>query len=163
MSPFDASTTWSKPPSMSKTHVFVSFDVEHDGELYERLLAQSRSPSSLFTVLGSSERSAGTDVGNERVRRRIREADQVIIICGKHTEESPGVSAELLIAQEEKTPYFLLWGRREIMCTKPHGAKAAEGMYSWTWQILHDQIALTLRKIEADAAALIVSDATRKR
>ena len=148
---------------MRKVQVFVSFDVEHDGELYERLLAQSRSPSSGFRVLGGSERSAGTDVGSASVRRRIREADQVIVICGKHTRASTCVSAELLIAREERTPYFLLWGRREIMCTKPIGAKASEGMYGWTRQILQDQIALTFRKAQSDAAVETVRHAARKR
>lgn len=143
-------------------NVFISFDIENDGELYELLLAQSRSPSSGFAVLGGSERSTETEVGSERVRRRIREADQVIVICGKHTETSTRMSAELLIAQEEQTPYFLLWGRREIMCTKPIGAKPAEGMYSWTGPILHDQIALTLRKAQTDAAAETVRDAARR-
>ena len=148
---------------MSKIHVFVSFDVEHDGELYELLLAQSRSPSSGFTVSGGSERSADTEAGSERLRRRIREADQVIIICGRHTDASTRMRAELLIAQEERTPYILLWGRRELMCTKPIGAKPAEGMYSWTRQILQDQIALTSRKAQSDAAVEAVRDATRRR
>ncbi len=148
---------------MSKIQVFVSFDIEHDGELYEELLEQSRSPSSGFAVLGGSERSTVTDVGSEGVRRRIREADQVIVICGEHTEGSTRVSAELLIAQQERTPYFLLWGRREIMCTKPIGAKPLEGMYSWTRPILQNQIALTFRKAESDAASETVRDATRKR
>jgi len=143
--------------------VFVSFDIENDKELYELLLTQSRSPSSGFAVLGGSERSADTDVGSERVRRRIREADQVIVICGKHTETSTRVSAELLIAQEEQIPYFLLWGRREIMCTKPIGAKPADGMYSWTGQILQDQIAFTFRKTRTDAVAETLRDAARKR
>jgi hypothetical protein len=149
-------------PSASQIRVFVSFDIEHDGELYERLLAQSRTPSSGFAVLGGSVRPAAADVWNEAVRRRIREADQVIVICGEHTESSPRVSAELRIAQEEQIPYFLLWGRREIMCTKPIGAKPAEGMYSWTRQILHDQIMLTSRRTGADVAAEIQRNATRK-
>ena len=149
--------------SMSKVHVFVSFDIEHDGELYELLLAQSRSPGFDFAVSGGSERSKDTDVCSESVRRRIREADQVIVICGEHTEASPRMSAELRIAQEERTPYFLLWGRREIMCTKPIGAKPTEGMYSWTRQILRDQIAVTLRKAHADAADAALGAATRKR
>jgi hypothetical protein len=143
--------------------VFVSFDVENDGELYELLLAQSRSPSSGFAVSGSSEPSSDTEVGRERVRRRIREVDQVIVICGKHTEDSTRMSAELLIAQEEQRPYFLLWGRREIMCTKPIGAKPADGMYSWTGPVLQDQIALTLRKVRTDAATETIRDAARKR
>jgi len=147
---------------MSRLHVFVSFDMEHDGELYELLLAQSRAPSSGFAVLGGSERSTATDVGSERARRLIGEADQVIVICGEHTEASIAVSAELRIAQQERTPYFLLWGRREIMCTKPIGAKPAEGMYSWTRQILQDQIMITSRRTGADVAAEIQRNATRK-
>ncbi len=131
---------------MTKIHVFVSFDIEHDGELYELLLAQSRAPSSGFAVLGRSDRSTSTDLSRERVRRRIRKADQVIVICGEHTKASTRVSAELRTAQEERTPYFLLWGRREMMCTKPVGAKPAEGMYSWTRPILQDQILLTSRR-----------------
>ena len=138
---------------MSKVPVFVSYDVEHDGELYELLLAQSETSGSGFAVLAGSERSTATDAERERVRRRIRGADQVIVICGEHTEASICVSAELRIAQEEQIPYILLWGRREIMCTKPIGAKPAEGMYSWTRQILQDQIILTFRRAAADAAA----------
>ncbi|HEY7818335.1 MAG TPA: TIR domain-containing protein [Vicinamibacteria bacterium] len=147
---------------MSKVHVFVSFDLEHDEDLYERLVAQSRTPSSGFAVSGGSKRST-THLATESVRRQIREADQVIVICGEHTEASACVGAELLVAQEEQTPYFLLWGRRDSMCTKPHGAKTAEGMYSWTRQILQEQITFTSRKAAADAAAASLCNAHAKR
>jgi len=147
---------------MSDIHVFVSFDIEHDGDLYELLLAHSRSPSSGFAVSAGSERSKSTIAGSERLRRSIREADQVIVICGEHTEGSARVGAELRIAQEEHKPYFLLWGRREMMCTKPIGAKRSEGMYSWTRQVLQDQIMLTLRKAASDQAAQTVRNTTRK-
>jgi hypothetical protein len=147
--------------AVSKVHVFVSFDIEHDGELYERLLAQSRTPSSGFAVLGGSERSTATDVWSERLRRRIRGADATIVICGEHTESSTRVHAELRIAQEERIPYFLLWGRREIMCTKRIGAKSAEGMYSWTRQIAQDQITLPSRKAGVDATVETARHATR--
>ncbi len=138
---------------MSKTNVFVSFDTDHDGDLYELLLAQSQAACSEFGVSGGSDRLPSTVVGSESVRRQIRESDQVIVICGEHTEASVRVSAELRIAHEEGTPYFLLWGRRDIMCTKPIGAKPSDGMYSWTRQILQDQIAFTLRNARADAKA----------
>jgi len=138
---------------MSNVHVFVSFDIENDAELYERLLEQSQNSGSGFAVSGRSERSTAANASGERERRRIREADQVIIICGEHTESSVPVSVELGIAQQEGTPYFLLWGRRNLMCTKPVGAKPAEGMYSWTHQILQDQIAYTIRKARSDATA----------
>ena len=147
---------------VSKIQVFVSFDTEHDGKLYERLLSHSKSPTSSFGVLGRSERVITPDVWSEKTRRKIADADQVIIICGEHTESATHVSAELRIAGEEGTPYFLLWGRRELMCTKPVGAKTAEGMYSWTRQVLHDQIALISRKADADATAETLRNATRK-
>ena len=72
------------------------------------------------------------------------------------------MSAELRVAQQERTPYFLLWGRREIMCTKPIGAKPADGMYSWTRQILQEQFTLASRRTGADVAAQIQRNATRK-
>lgn len=137
--------------SMNQTQVFVSFDVERDGELLEELREQSS--NSGFNVLGCSERHTATDVWNERARRRIRSADQVIFICGEHTEASVSMSAEILIAQQEQTPYFLLWGRRGIMCTKPVGAKSAEGMYLWSPQVLQDQLAITSRSTHTDELA----------
>jgi hypothetical protein len=147
---------------MTQIQVFVSFDTEHDRELYELILAQSRTPGSRFTVSGGSERPSAEDVWSETVRRRIREADQVIVICGEHTEASASVGAELRITREEDTPYFLVWGRRGVMCTKPFGAKPAEGMYSWTRQILEDQIAFNLRNAGTDVLAGALRSASRK-
>jgi len=136
---------------MSPIGVFVSFDVEHDKELFELLAAQAGTAGFDFMVLGGSVRSAGTGLAVEEVRHQIREADQMIVLCGEHTEESFGMAEELRIAKEEQTPYILLWGRRAVMCTKPIGAKPAEGMFSWTQEILQDQIGLSLRNAVADA------------
>ena len=138
---------------MSEIHVFASFDVDHDRELYERLLAQSATPGFTFDVLGASERYTAGDLWSEGVRRRIREADQVIVICGEHTDESLGVFAELRIAQEEQRPYFLLWGWRDSMCKKPAGAKPTDGMYSWTLPILLDQIDRVKRAADREEVA----------
>ncbi len=131
---------------MSKVNVFVSFDLEHDADLYALLLEQSESASLGFEVSGRSEASTLKDPEGVGLRRRIREADLVIVICGEHTDASKGVFAELRIAQEEQKPYFLLWGRRDRMCTKPVGAKSSEGIYNWTSEILQDQITLMTRK-----------------
>ena len=149
-------------PSGSKIQVFVSFDIERDEELYELLLTQTRTSSFGFAVLGSSERMTATDDWSERARLQIRAADQVIVICGEHTEASPSVHAELRIAQEERTPYFLLWGRPGVMCTKPIGAKTDDVMYSWTGQILQNQMAFTARQADANATAETMRHAARK-
>jgi hypothetical protein len=141
--------------------IFVIFDTEHDGDLYALLRAQSNSLDCGFSVMGGSEVSRGTEAARARVRDQIREADQAIVICGEHTEASPDVHAEFLIAIEEETPYFLLWGRRGVMCTKPIGATRVEGMYSWTGQILHDQIAFNLRRSNTEAKARSLRRVTR--
>jgi hypothetical protein len=54
------------------------------------------------------------------------------------------------MAQEEDRPYVLLWGRREPMCKKPTTARPADSMYSWTPEILRDQI-LMHRRLSAQS------------
>ena len=126
--------------------IYISFDIRHDHGLYERLVDQSGAAG--FTVSSGSESevaASAVEIWDARVRRRIREADQMIVICGQHSDASECMSDEIRIAREEGTPYFLLWGRRETMCTKPAGAKNDEGMYNWTPAILQNQIAIALR------------------
>ncbi len=131
---------------MSAINIFVSFDLDHDADLYDLLLEQSENATLGFEVSGRSEAPTLKDPEGAGLRRRIREADQVIVIRSEHTDVSAGVFAELRIAQEEQKPYLLLWGRRDSMCTKPAGAKPREGMYSWTSQTLQEQITLMARK-----------------
>ena len=130
---------------MPNVRIFMSFDRENDEDLHDLLLEQSRRQSSGFEISARSEATTMTDRWDEKVRRQISEVDEVIVICGEHTASSVRVNAELRIAQEEQKPYFLLWGRRERMCTKPTGSKRDDSMYSWTWDILQDLIVTTLR------------------
>lgn len=123
----------------------MSFDPQNDGDLRDLLVEQSSRRGSGFEIVALSEPWTTGERWDEFVRRRIRDVDEVIVICGEHTGASPGASAELRISQEESKPYFLLWGRREAMCTRPAGARPADLMYSWTWEILQSQIALALR------------------
>jgi MTH538 TIR-like domain (DUF1863) len=126
------------------SRVFVSYDRAHDGDLRDRLLAEARS-GSLFAVAASSEAAADADGLDERIRERIAAADAVIVICGEHTDECPGVSNELRITREEQKPHLLLWGRRAAMCKKPAGAKVDDSMYGWTPEILRAQLQMLMR------------------
>ncbi len=125
--------------------VFVSYDREHDVDLHDRLVEQASKSPTGFEISARSRARAPADFWDEGLRRDIREADEVIIICGEHTDRSERVGTELRIAREEERPYFLLWGRRELMCTRPKTAKPADAMYSWTWEILQNQI-LTIHR-----------------
>jgi hypothetical protein len=128
----------------ARIRVFVSYDPETDGDLCEMLVDQARLTGARFEVFARSSGRFRTDADGA-LRRAIRGSDQVIILCGEHTDCSQSVGAELRIAKEEERPYLLLWGRRERMCTKPFTAKPADVMYSWTLEILDYQLLSVLR------------------
>ena len=130
---------------MNRTRIFVSFDHENDSDLSDLITAQSKRPGSNFEIIGSGSSATARRGLGEESRSRIRQADEVVVICGELTHEATCVSVELGIAQEEDKPYMLLWGRREKMCMKPEGARPADAMYSWTPEILSSQIVTTLR------------------
>ena len=132
--------------------VYVSFDLEHDGDLHDRLLEQSS--QSAFTISSRSEAGDMTEAWTAHARVRITESDEVVVICGEHTDASRRVSAELKIAQEEHKPYVLLWGRREKMCKKPQSARSIDGMYGWTASVLERQLADGLRRIQGREAGI---------
>jgi hypothetical protein len=130
---------------VSRIRVFLSFDGDHDGDLHDRLQTLATRPGSSFECSARSDGHSLNEAWNAASRTRIRAADEVVVICGEHTNASPRVAAELRIAQEEGKPYLLLWGRRECMCTKPEGAKPGDAMYSWAGDMLDTQISATLR------------------
>ena len=130
---------------MPRIRIFVSFDADVDADLHDLLHAQSIRPGSAFELSAHSPSGEMTEARTVSSRARIRTADEVVVICGEHTNASPGVAAELRIAQEEEKPYLLLWGRRDLMCTKPDAAKTTDAMYSWTRDVLESQMSATLR------------------
>ena len=140
-----------------KIRVFVSYDREHDGDLYDLLVAQAAKGTSGFEISARSQARGSTDLWDKALRHAIRDSDEVIVICGAHTNGSGRVSAELRIAQEEERPYFLLWGRRELMCTKPATARPADAMYSWTREILQYQLQFTIRRAAPPSARVAQS------
>ncbi len=129
----------------SNLRVYMSYDLEHDQDLHDLLVTHSRSCSS-FTIAHRSEAGAMSEQWDARQRSRIEGADEVIVICGEHSDDSPRMSAELRMAQAQDKPILLLWGRRSCMCKKPLGAKPEDGMYSWTREILQEQVQATLRR-----------------
>jgi hypothetical protein len=128
----------------NRIRVFVSYDLEADGDLFELLAEKASKGSCRFEVTARSSAQSAKE-SDQALRRAIREADQVIVICGEHADSSVTMATELRVAQEEERPYVLLWGRRERMCTKPMTAKSADAIYSWTWEILERQLVTVLR------------------
>jgi len=121
---------------MAPKRVFASFDLDHDDDLRNLLVEQSRHPDSPFVVADSSVKEPMAGDWRVKVRKRMRQVDMVVILCGEHTSDAATVNAELKIAKEESIPCFLLWGRAGTKCSKPTSADASERVYRWTWESL---------------------------
>ncbi len=125
--------------------IFVAFDVDHDKDLCDQLL-ESAQHQRAFEVSGRSRNDAISEPWQRKTQALIAAADQVVVVCGEHTDESERVSAEFRMAREQGKPILLLWSRREAMCKKPVGARPDDSMYSWTPDILRDQLLANQRK-----------------
>ena len=121
---------------MSKKRVFTSFDFDHDEDLRNLLVGQSKHPDSPFEMADWSVKEQMTGDWKAKVRAQIKKCDLAIIMCGNHTATASGVSIELSIAQEEGIPYYLLSGRSGNDCEKPKAAKSSDKIYKWTWDNL---------------------------
>lgn len=122
--------------TVAKAKIFTSFDFDHDEDLRTMLVGQSKHEDTPFELSDWSLKAPLTGDWKEKIRTRIKKVDQVIVICGEHTDTAAGVSAELSIAKEEKIPYFLLYGRSSKTCKKPKAASEIDKMYEWTWENL---------------------------
>lgn len=125
---------------MAKIPVYVSFDYDHDADLKTLLVGQAANTESPFDVADWSIKKASPD-WQEDAARRIRRVDQVIVICGEHTDTASGVDVEVKIAQAEGRSYFLLYGRSTKNCKKPSAARLTDKMYEWSWVNLKRLIA----------------------
>ncbi len=121
---------------MAKQRIFISFDYDHDEDIKIMLAGQAKLGDSPFDFIDASVKEPLTGDWKEKVKRRIRNCDQVIVLCGTSTNTASGVSAEVEITQDVGKPYFLLWGRAAKTCVKPSAALSTDKIYEWTWPTL---------------------------
>lgn len=116
--------------------LFISFDYDHDATLRDFLVGQSKNSDSPFEFADASVKAPLTGDWEEKVRGRIDRADQVAVVCGKHTDTAAGVATEVAIARELEKPYFLLAGYKDGGNKRPKTALSTDKMYEWTWDNL---------------------------
>ena len=121
---------------MAKKRAFISFDFDHDKDLRGSLVEQAKQPDSPFRIKDGSVQEPITEKWKQEARALIRRADLIIVICGEHTHDAAGVTAEVTIVHEENKPYFLLKGRRYKTCKKPMSALRTDKIYRWTLENL---------------------------
>jgi len=125
---------------MAKPRIFISFDFDHDEDLRNLLVGQSKNDDSPFEIADWSLKEPLDGDWKEKIKTRIRSCLQMIVICGEHTDNTPGINHEVKVAQDEEKPYFLLYGRSDKDCKKPSTAKSSDKMYKWTWDNLKNLI-----------------------
>ena len=126
--------------NMKKKKVFISFDYDHDLELKNALVAQAELDDSPFEINDVSIKQAIDQNWKLFARRKIKESDVVVFICGRYTSNATGVTAEMSITREENKAYFLLCGRKDGNVQKPQNAKNSDRVYKWDWQNLKNLI-----------------------
>lgn len=119
-----------------KKKAYICFDYDNDFELKECLVGQAKNPDSPFSISDVSIKQEIQTNWKFYARQKIRNADIIIVLCGKHTNTAKGVAAELSITQEERKPCFLLCGRSDGNVTKPINARTSDKIYKWTWDNL---------------------------
>jgi len=117
-----------------KTKVFVSFYFDHDQDLKNLFVGQAQHDNTPFELSNLSVKQALLGDWRAKVRQKIMNSEQVVVICGEYTHTATGVSDELRMAQELGKPYFLLKGKSDKTCTWPSGVKDTDKMYRWTWE-----------------------------
>lgn len=122
--------------SQQKRRVFISFDYDHDSDLKTLLVGQSKHEDTPFEISDWSVKEELSGDWKAKVRTKIKKVDIVAVICGEYTDTATGVSAEVMISQEEEKPYFLLAGRASGKNKKPKAAKSSDSIYKWTWENL---------------------------
>jgi len=121
---------------MAMKRAFISFDYDHDNDRRGDLVSQAERPDSPFNITDWSLKEPVNGKWKKKVRDIIRRTDLTIVICGEHTHDAAGVTAEVTIVHEEKKPYFLLKGRRYKTCKKPRSARREDTIHPWRWPTL---------------------------
>lgn len=121
---------------LANSRVFISFDYDSDSDLKRLLVGQAKNPDTPFEISDWSVKEHISGDWKKKVKSRLTRVDQMVIICGHHTNAAAGVAAEVELAQDERLPYFLLHGRANGTVYKPKTARSTDKIYDWTWDNL---------------------------
>jgi hypothetical protein len=110
--------------------VLISYDYDHDLDIKNALVAQSRLDDSPFSIEDWSVKEE-SNTWRADAQSRISRSGLVIVLCGKNMATASGVNVEIGLAKEVGTDFILLAGRGSDS-TRPTAASANK-LYDWTW------------------------------
>lgn len=121
-------------PLSTRKKVFVSFDFDNDKFLKESFIGQCKLDQSPFEVMDYSLKEASKEKDwADKARKKIEQADLVIVMLGPTTHQSPGVLKEIAIAKALKKKIIQIIGYKDV---KYQRIKGAGKLYHWKWENL---------------------------
>ena len=118
----------------TRKKVFVSFDFDNDKFLKDSFIGQCKLDQSPFEVMDYSLKEASKEKEwEEKARKKIEQADLVIVMLGNYTHKAPGVLKEIAIAKELKKKVIQLIGHKDGTYQR---IKGAGYLYHWKWETL---------------------------
>lgn len=116
---------------MAKTRVFVSYDYEHDSNLKDTFIAQSKLLDSPFSIHDVSIQEP-TPEWQQKARSAIEICEVFVVLLGNHTYQAQGVLREIKIAVKLKKHRFQLRKRGQW----PKSLNGAGEVVVWKWKNL---------------------------
>ena len=92
---------------MAKTKVFVSYDYDHDSDLKDTFIAQSKLPDSPFFINDLSLHEQVSD-WQQQARAAIESCDVFVVLLGNHSHQAQGVRREVKMARQLNKRRFQL-------------------------------------------------------
>ena len=122
---------------MAKTKVFLSYDYEHDLDMKDNLIAQSKRQDSPFSIndLSLSEKISDWQ---QKARTSIQACDIFVVLLGDYTHQASGVRREVKIARQIDKRRFQLRERG----TQPKPLEGAGTVVAWKWKNLKKYLSL---------------------
>lgn len=116
---------------MAKTKVFVSYDYNHDSDLKDTFIAQSKLPDSPFSINDLSLHEQVSD-WQQKARVAIENCDVFVVLLGNNSHQAQGVRREVKMARQLGKRRFQL--RKRGQWPKP--LEGAGEVVAWKWKNL---------------------------
>ena len=120
---------------MAKTKVFLSYDYEHDSDLKDTLIAQSKLPDSPFSIYDLSLREK-VPAWQQIAREAIERCDVFVVLLGDNSHQAAGVRREVKMAKQINKKRFQLRRRGH----NPHPLEGAGEVVAWKWKNLKNYL-----------------------
>jgi len=116
---------------MAKTKVFLSYDYEHDSDMKNNLVAESKRDDSPFSINDLSLREKVSD-WQQKARTAIEGCDVFVVLLGDNTHQASGVRREVRMARQIGKRRFQLRKQRH----SPKPLEGAGAVIPWKWRNL---------------------------